>query len=206
MSEHSNTPEVAALYIDPRGPYPALSEVDCWDVTRDAKRYTGPHPVVAHPPCGPWGRMRHLAKQQDPECALRAVEQVRAWGGVLEHPAHSKLFQNCGLPRPGDLPDTWGGYTIEVCQVDWGHVARKRTWLYLVGVHDVGELPPPREPTHWCAGFRTGGGRQYPANYKRTGCAVPSGIKVCSAQQRRRTPPAFALWLVGLAKQARHGG
>jgi len=38
-----------------------------------------------------------------------------------------------------------------------------------------------------------------PKRYKSNGCAVPPGIKVCSAQQRRRTPPAFAEWLVELA-------
>lgn len=31
---------------------------------------------------------------------------------------------------------------------------------------------------------------------------MPPGIKVCSAQQRRRTPPAFAAWLVDLAARA----
>lgn len=30
--------------------------------------------------------------------------------------------------------------------------------------------------------------------------AIPPGIKVCSALQRRRTPRAFAEWLVGLAR------
>ena len=76
--------DVSALYIDPRGPYPALV-ADCWDEARDAKHYDGPNPVVAHPPCGPWGRLRFLCKYQDASCGPRAVEQVRAFGGVLEH-------------------------------------------------------------------------------------------------------------------------
>ena len=76
---------IAALYIDPRGPYPKMAEVDCWDETRDARLYDGPHAIVAHPPC----------------------------------------------------------------------------------------------------------------------TNVPPGIKVCSAQQRRRTPPAFAEWLVMLARSVR---
>lgn len=104
---------------------------------------------------------------------------------------------------PGEAADRFGGYSLEVCQVDWGHVARKRTWLYLVGVpRDVLAFPPPREPTHWISGFRTTTGRT-PKHYRSNGSAVPPGIKVCSAQQRRRTPPMFAAWLVDLARASR---
>jgi hypothetical protein len=35
------------------------------------------------------------------------------------------------------------------------------------------------------------------------GGLVPPGVKVCSAQLRRRTPRAFAEWLVHLARGAR---
>lgn len=120
---------VAALYIDPRGHYPTLPDVDAWDERRDARLYNGPGPVVAHPPCGPWGRLRHLYRGAEHDCAPRAVEQVRAFGGVLEHPANSRLWKSCSLPEPGCFPDEWGGYTIEVDQCDFGHVARKKTWL-----------------------------------------------------------------------------
>ena len=188
---------VAALYIDPRGPYPTMGGVDAWDVVRDARRYEGPHPVVAHPPCGPWGRLRHLCRNDDPQLAIRAVAQVRAFGGVLEHPCDSLLFRACRLPLPGEFADAYGGHTIEVCQVDWGHPARKRTWLYIVGASTIPPIPPPREPTHWISGGRGRAGK------KSKTTPVPPGIKVCSAQQRRRTPPAFALWLVELARSVR---
>jgi hypothetical protein len=184
---------IAALYIDEKGPYPSMQDVDCWDEKRDARLYNGPHPVVAHPPCGPYCALKHLSRFQDASCGPRAVEQVRAFGGVLEHPERSGLFRLCGLPLPGELPDEYGGRTIEVEQVRWGHVARKRTWLYLVGVRDVGRDPPPREPTHWCSG-----GRRH--TRKGSGGFAPPGIKICSPQQRRRTPPAFAEWLVSLAR------
>lgn len=195
---------VAALYIDPRGPYPKMADVDAWDATRDATQYEGPHPVVAHPPCGPWGQLKHLSFKDDPALAPRAVSQVRQHGGVLEHPCKSALWQHALLPLPGAPADMFGGFSIEVCQVDWGHVARKRTWLYLVGVSAelAAYRPPPREPTHWISGFRTSVGRA-PERYKKNGSAVPPGIKICSAQQRRRTPPAFAEWLVALARSTR---
>lgn len=194
---------VAALYIDPRGPYPKMEGVDCWDAERDARLYEGPHAVVAHPPCGPWGKTRHMYRGEEHDCAPRAVEQVRKFGGVLEQPAGSRLWDTCLLPRPSpNIVDSFGGYSVELDQSDWGHVARKPTWLYLVrvpallaNVHPRGFAAPPflgRAPTHWCSGGRT----------KRPGmgATVPPGIKVCSAQQRRRTPPAFAEWLVELAR------
>lgn len=191
------TRTVAALYIDPGGPYPRMRNVECWDATRDANRYEGPHPVVAHPPCGPWGNLRHLYRGNDHDCAPRALELVRRFGGVLEHPAGSKLWKAWSLPLPGESIDAHGGSTFAVEQVAWGHVARKRTWLYVVGVPRelvAKSIRTGGEPTHWISGGRK----------KRDGSGgvIPVGIKACSAQQRRRTPPAFARWLVSIARKA----
>lgn len=166
-----------------------MAGVDCWGEDRDARLYDGPHPVVAHPPCGPWGRSAKFSKYQDPSCGPIAVEQVRHFGGVLEHPEHSRLWQRCRMARPGELPDAFGGITVVVDQVRWGHVARKRSWLYLVGVRELPGNPLPRSATHWCR--------------KRPGEVVPDGIRMCSKEQRRRTPPAFAEFLVALAARSK---
>ena len=263
---------VAVLYIDPNGPYPTLAksivsctwfdnyrahdtavgpcacgawhQLDCWDATRDARLYDGPHPIVAHPPCKHWGRLRHLAKVEcggckwrgreaqlghapgigpycplcacdyivsDADCAPRAVEQVRRWGGVLEHPAGSKLWEHrlatrSELPYPRDrylagkrtfdlsgasCADSFGGYTIEVDQVEWGHVARKRTWLYLVGVPREALEEPPfpgREPTHHVS--------RDSARARRNGYT----LKRTSSAQNYCTPPLFAEYLIRLAR------
>lgn len=188
---------VAALYIDPRGPYPKLLGPEmCWDAARDAQTYDESLPIVAHPPCGPWGRLRHFCTRQLAVHAVHAVHAVRVCGGVLEHPAHSKLFEAMGLPRPGELPDRFGGITIRVDQCDYGHVSRKPTWLYLVGIRHIDAVPPKRTPTHWISGSRD-------RRVKGRRGICPPGIKICSAQQRRRTPVAFAEWLISLARTAR---
>lgn len=194
---------VAALYVERGGPYFAMPDVDPWGIERDARRYNGPWPVVAHPPCGPWGRLRHLYRGIEHDCAPAAVAAVRRWGGVLEHPAHSRLWRELALPYPDELPDSFGGFAVEVDQCAWGHVARKRTWLYVVGVPRAATISGIRTggtPTHWVAGFhkRAGGVRKFPGS----GAAAPPGIKICSSQQRRRTPRAFAAWLVELASSA----
>jgi hypothetical protein len=195
---------IAALYIDRGGPYPRMPDVDCWDEERDARKYDGPYPVVAHPPCGPWGALKHMRvpnrerRTADADCMGPAVAAVRRWGGVLEQPAGSAAFAAFGMPAPGAAPDEYGGYTIEVAQCEWWHVARKRTWLYLVGVPRGALEAPPypgRAPTHWVSG-----GRKH--DRKGSGGVVPPHIKVCSAQQRRRTPPLFAEYLVRLARAA----
>ena len=171
---------VAILYCDPHGPYPSLSVpgiwLECWGLPhRDAKRYDGPWPVVAHPPCGAWGRLRTFHRKQDKNCAPRAVDQVRQCGGVLEHPSGSLLWCEMGLPKPGERCDEFGGRTFDVYQSDWGHLALKRTWLYCVAVGDEQlEFPAPRRVA------------------KKT-------IPDCTGAQRRRTPPDFARYLVKLA-------
>jgi hypothetical protein len=181
-----------------------MPDVECWDEERDARLYAGPYPIVAHPPCGPWGKLRHLCTKQDPGLALAAAAQVMRWGGVLEHPAGSRLWDALRLPKPdhrghGGANVSWDDFvmTVEVGQVRWGHKARKRTWLLICGKVDpvavvhAARAMPPREPTAICSGSR---------NPKDKGFV--RGLPVLSAQQRRRTPPAFARWLVDLAAQA----
>ena len=48
---------VAALYVETGGAYFGLAGVDPWDQPRDARKYAGPWPVVAHPPCDRWCQM-----------------------------------------------------------------------------------------------------------------------------------------------------
>jgi hypothetical protein len=181
---------VAALYVDERGPYVSMPGVDAWTEARDARRYQGPAPVVAHPPCADWSRLRGMAKHVPGrrELAPLAVWQVRACGGVLEHPAWSALWSEMGLPRPGELPDAWGGWAIEVGQVSWGHQAAKPTWLYLVGIDRCNVVP------------RQGG---TPTHVVTTSARGSSRLLKLGSRAARLTPPDFAAWLVSLAVDAR---
>ena len=54
--------DIAALYVQEGGCYFGLEGVDPWDEARDARRYAGPHPVVAHPPCGRWCQMASVVE------------------------------------------------------------------------------------------------------------------------------------------------
>lgn len=138
---------IAALYVQKGGAYFGLEGVDPWDEARDARRYVGPHAVVAHPPCARWCRLAglvqsrypHLRKGEDGGCFAAALRIVRAVGGVLEHPAFSDAWPAFGLARPAkeggwSAPDRWGGRACQVDQGNYGHAARKSTWLYAVGI------------------------------------------------------------------------
>lgn len=138
---------VAALFVAKDGCYAGLPDADVWDVSRDARLYRGPHPVVAHPPCQRWGRFWHgstrkphqFQKGADEGCFAAALAAVREFGGVLEHPAESHAWAAFGLYRPtrgGWMPaDKHGGLTCYVEQGHYGHFSRKPTWLYAIGVH-----------------------------------------------------------------------
>lgn len=140
---------VAALYVQERGCYIDMPGADPWPESRDARLYTGPHPVVAHPPCARWCRLAamvekrypHCKQGQDGGCFAAALAAVRRWGGILEHPAESKAWPAHDLPRP--LHGAWmrsfcGGWVTQVAQSSYGHRAQKLTWLYYVGI----EAPP----------------------------------------------------------------
>lgn len=182
---------VAVLFARRDSVYKALPGCDVYDIDRDARTWPGGAPVVAHPPCRAWGRLRQFAKprQDEKELGIFAVEQVRRFGGVLEHPACSTLWMACGMPKPGEFSDDAGGYSLEVEQFHWGHRAEKKTWLYVVGV-GPDRLPemPRREgrPTHCIAPTRGGGVR------------LPTVTK----PEREHTPPELARWLVELARRA----
>lgn len=139
---------IAALYVQTDGCYFNLPCVDPWDEARDARKYNGPYPVVAHPPCQRWGKMwagqplwikrtgQRKKKGDDGGCFSAALESVRRWGGVLEHPADSHAWAHFNINKP----PRWGGWvkaddhgwTCCIEQGRYGHYARKPTWLYAV--------------------------------------------------------------------------
>ncbi len=158
---------VAALYVDPKGVYATLDDVDCWGEDRDARKYAGPHPVVAHPPCHLWTNLAHVNYKRyggehhrpgnDGGCFERALACLRAYGGVLEHPAFSNAWKAYDLPRPprsGGWLFKDGWWVCEVWQSAYGHKARKRTWLLYHGKRNPLNMRWERSPgTHQCGWF-----------------------------------------------------
>lgn len=170
----------AALFVRSDSIYKRIAGVECYDYDRDAMTYRADLPIVAHPPCGAWGRFRRHVERasgrradEERKCGLFAVAAVQRCGGVIEQPACSSLWEAAGLPLH-DI-DRFGGYTLQVCQSWFGHQAEKCTWLYIVN-----------------------GGARLPAfNYD---FSVPSiGLLKLGRREREATPSAFALWLLTIA-------
>lgn len=148
---------VAALFVETGGVYFGRPTVDPWDEERDAMEYAGPHAVAAHPPCHLWVNFaalnfkryggEHNRPGNDGGKFAKALEAIRQWGGVLEHPAGSNAWARYNLRRPhpaggwGRNPGSWL-WTCEVWQSAYGHKARKRTWLAFVDGLGYGRKPP----------------------------------------------------------------
>ena len=105
---------VSVLFARADSYYKTIPYVDVYDAERNAMTWIGGTPVVAHPPCRAWASLQHCAKPKPGEknYALWSIEQVRTWGGVLEHPQRSTLWEVAGLPKPGQGPDEHGGWTF----------------------------------------------------------------------------------------------
>lgn len=204
---------IAALYVETDGAYFGLPGVEPWDEARDARRYTGPHPVVAHPPCQRWGRFWHgstakphqFKKGDDGGCFAAAFASLRRHGGVLEHPADSHAWEAFGLNKPprsgGWVYAGHGFWTCCVYQGHYGHFSGKPTWLLACGMQR-NELPELRwgkteQRIHPVALAKHG----Y-AKARRIGMMAMVGGKD-KTRIRNATPQPFRDLLIGIAQTAR---
>lgn len=97
--------DIAALYVEENGSYYGLPNVDPWDERRDARKYSGPYPIVGHPPCQRWGKLwagqplwikrtgQRKIKGDDGGCFAHCLAALRQWGGGNRTPL--------GKPRLG---------------------------------------------------------------------------------------------------------
>jgi hypothetical protein len=204
---------IAALFVETDGCYFNLPGVDPWDITRDAKNYMGPHPVVCHPPCQRWGRFWHGSPRKphqfklgdDGGCFESAGKLLDDFGGVLEHPADSHAWDHFGIEKPKrgagwkQLGFDTKYWTCYVEQGQYGHISRKGTWLLYRGNQKPFELD-------WAIGEQkldpvilARHGYEYA---RRKGMVSMIGGKN-KTKIRNATPPAFRDVLIRLAEWSR---
>ena len=187
---------IAALFVETGGVYFNRADIDPWDEARDARLYSGPHPVVAHPPCERWCKPLAFVNQtrygyrvgDDAGCFASALASVRKFGGVLEHPANSAAWDAHFLPRPsgsGGWVAAPGGWTCHVYQRAYGHPARKGTWLYASGERPTDldwSNPAPIAVVSWLRDSTT--------------------LPRIAGKKAKATPPAFADLMISIARAA----
>ena len=203
---------ISALYVETDGAYFNLPGVDPWDEPRDARKYAGPHPIVAHPPCQRWGRFWHgsTAKPHqfklgdDGGCFKAAFKALKRFGGVLEHPAHSKAFDAFGIlkTKQGAGWQFDRKHGVWVCYVEqghYGHISRKPTWLISCGIQRS-ELPE----LNWSKGEQ----RLHPVALERHGYEKARRIGMMAmvggkdkTRIRNATPPEFRQLLIDIASK-----
>lgn len=182
---------VAVLFARKDSIYKSIPDCDVWDIERDARKWPGGCSIVGHPPCRAWGVLKHMAKPRPDEKDLArwCVDQIRKWGGILEHPYGSELWPDKKLPAPGKI-DEYGGFTLSFPQLWFGHEMNKYSKFYVCGmdIKDVPEIP-----------FVLG----YPSAYMNIKSARKWGVKELKHSDRERSPKALALWLVEVAKRCK---
>ena len=178
---------IAALFVQPNGCYAGRSDIDVWPEGRDARKYSGCFPVVAHPPCQLWGAMaavnysrwggEHNRPGNDGGCFASALAAVNQCGGVLEHPAKSRAWAAYGLDKPKGTgwQRSGDGWVCEVWQSAYGHRANKATWLYYRGKNQPFNLRWERPTGTHQIGFhdQRGKARNKPTLSKKEANATP---------------------------------
>ena len=208
---------IAALFVMADGPYAGRPDVDLWDEARDARLYTGPHPVVAHPPCQRWGRWwwkgpngtRYTRPGMDGGLFEAALAMVHRHGGVLEHPAGSLAWPAFNLPVPPAIgrwvhyPPSFlprpPGWSCHVEQGRYGHPAPKPTWLYYVG----SAAPTPLIWGPSASVYHSAEERR--AAKQARGRNRDSPVERATKRERKITPPAFCEELLRLARHSAAG-
>lgn len=202
---------IAALYVETGGCYYGVDDVEPWDIERDARQYAGPWPVVAHPPCQRWGRFWHGSTRKphqyqlgdDDGCFGAALNALRRFGGVLEHPCDSRAWKHHGISAPRRYCgwEHTGRANMWTCYVEqghYGHMSRKPTWLLTCGI------PRARLPDlNWSRGEQ----RLHPIALERHGYEKARRIGITAmvggkdkTKIRNATPLLFRDVLIGIAR------
>ncbi len=178
--------KITVLFARSDSVYKTLPGCDIWDIERDATKWNGNDPVICHPPCRAWGRLRTFAKPRpgEKELAIYSIDLVRNNGGVLEHPYGSLLWREQNLPPPGKR-DLFNGFTFPISQHWFGHRAEKKSLLYICGISpkEIPDFPICLDyPTHVVQSRKK------------------NSLPHISKPEREHTPKLFAEWLVDLVK------
>jgi hypothetical protein len=134
--------KIPVLFTNEKSNYNNYSIFDTYSKKRNAFTYYSRSPLIAHPPCRLFSRLRGFstANKSEKKLAFFALSRVRQFGGILEHPRSSTLWKNGNFNLSGNI-DEYGGFLRSVNLSWFGYPCEKKTMLYFVGIKP-GDLPP----------------------------------------------------------------
>lgn len=122
--------EIAVLGVCSRSTYHEIDipgvRLHLFDKERDMLTFDFNMPVIAHPPCNQWSRLRKFSKEDETEKALAfwCLLAVNRCGGILEHPHGSSFMRtHIGYGKCNSVNQSWFGFP-----------SRKPTLLYCKNV------------------------------------------------------------------------
>lgn len=124
---------IPVLCVQDNSNYFKIPGLDLYDKNRNAYNYNSCYPVIAHPPCQQWSKLKAFAvnDKAEKELAYFCFELVNKNGGIMEHPKGSSFFKHVSARQK---------YMSVVWQSWFGFPAKKETLLY---VKDCQLLPTP---------------------------------------------------------------
>ena len=86
--------KIPVLFTEQNSSYNNYEIFDTYDEKRNALSYNSRLPIIAHPPCRLFSRLRSFstAPIAEKKLAFFALSKIRQFGGILEHPRSSTLW------------------------------------------------------------------------------------------------------------------
>lgn len=121
---------ISVLCVRPGSHYYSFPLLDLWDSYRDVYNFSGNLPIIAHPPCQQWSKLKSFAKNHDQSKNIGplCIDIVHKNTGIIEQPHGSELFRYCGIPAKK---------LLSVNLHWWGYPAQKKTLLYFYGIEPL---------------------------------------------------------------------
>lgn len=165
---------ITVLCSDTKSVYKDLG-LDCYDINRDARTFTGNNPVICHPPCRGWTRfgkaMNAKPRAGEMDLAYFCFERMLINGGVFEHPYESLFARHAS-----SVPEV---KSIVIFQEWFGYYCPKKTILLMPDHYIVPDFPFKLVPR----------------------ASSKIRFRDWANKKRHDTCLNFAQWLIGLVKR-----
>jgi hypothetical protein len=132
---------ISVLCCHSRSVYKSIKGVDCYDKKRDVFTFDGDNPIIAHPPCRTFSKLRTMVVDpgRDSEIASFVIDKLRRNGGILEQPARSLMREIYSLGNPFYVDQGWFGYPLSKPTWLWFFDCEPKPLPYKLGLKSLGK-------------------------------------------------------------------